>query len=52
LGLSTVYSFTVANGFAALNRETSIAERLAQSDLNKTLQLMRQSPRGKLLPPD
>lgn len=43
--VATIYSFTAAIGFAALNRETSVAERQAQSDLNKTLQLMRQSPR-------
>ena len=39
--VATTYSFTAAIGFAALNRETSVAERQVQSDLNKTL---RQSP--------
>lgn len=43
--VATIYSFTAAIGFAALNRETSVSERQAQSDLRKTLQLMRQSPR-------
>jgi len=43
--VATIYSFTAAIGFAALNRETSVAERQAQTDLQKTLQLMRQSPR-------
>lgn len=43
--VATIYSFTAAIGFAALNRETSVAERQAQADLNRTLQLMRQSPR-------
>jgi hypothetical protein len=43
--VATIYSFTVAIGFAALNRETSVAERQVRSDLNRTLQLMRQSPR-------
>jgi hypothetical protein len=43
--LATIYSFTAAIGFAALNRETSVAARQVQSDLNKTLQLMRQSSR-------
>jgi hypothetical protein len=43
--VATIYSFTAAIGFAALNRDSSVSERQAQSDLNKTLQLMRQSPR-------
>ena len=43
--VATIYSFTAAIGFAALNRETSLSERQAQADLHKTLQLMRQSPR-------
>jgi hypothetical protein len=43
--VATIYSFTAAIGFAALNRETSVAERQAQFELHKTLQLMRQSPR-------
>jgi hypothetical protein len=43
--VATIYSFTAAIGFAALNRETSVAERETQSDLHKTIQLMRQSPR-------
>jgi hypothetical protein len=43
--VATIYSFTAAIGFAALNRETSISDRQAQTDLHKTLQMMRQSPR-------
>src|SRR3977135_198759 len=42
--VATIYSFTAAIGFAALNRETSVAARQVQSDLNKTLQLMRLPP--------
>jgi hypothetical protein len=43
--VATIYSFTAAVGFAALNRDTSIAERGAQADLHRTLQAMKQSPR-------
>ena len=43
--IATIYSFTAALGFAALNRDASTSERQAQAELNKTLQLMRQSPR-------
>jgi len=43
--VATIYSFTAAIGFAALNRETSVSERQAQTELHKTLELMRQSPR-------
>jgi hypothetical protein len=43
--VATIYSFTAAIGFAALNRETLISERQAQADLQKTLELMKQSPR-------
>ena len=43
--VATIYSFTAAIGFAALNRETAVAEREVQADLHTTLQLMRQSPR-------
>lgn len=43
--VATIYSFTAAMGFAALNRETVVAEHEAQAELRKTLQLMRQSPR-------
>src|SRR5437762_420415 len=43
--VATIYSFTAAIGFAALNRETSVSERQVQADLHKTLQLMRQTPR-------
>lgn len=45
--VATIYSFTAAIGFAALNRETSVSERQAQADVHMTLQLMRQSPRWK-----
>ena len=43
--VATIYSFTAAVGFAALNRETIVAEREVQAELRKTVQLMRQSPR-------
>jgi hypothetical protein len=43
--VATIYSFTAAIGFAALNRETSVSERQAQADLQTTLELMKQSPR-------
>lgn len=43
--VATAYSFTAAIGFAALNRETSISERQAQTDLQKSVELMKQSPR-------
>jgi hypothetical protein len=43
--VATIYSFTAAVGFAALNRETAISERQTQTDLQKTLELMKQSPR-------
>ena len=43
--VATIYSFTAAIGFAALNRETSVSDRQAQAELSKTLQIMRQSPR-------
>lgn len=45
--VAACYSFAAAIGFAALNRETVVAEREAQEDLQKTLELMRQSPRWK-----
>jgi len=43
--VATIYSFTAAIGFAALNRETVISDRKAQADLQNTLELMKQSPR-------
>lgn len=43
--VATIYSFTAAVGFAALNRETSVSGRQVQAEINKTLQLMRQSTR-------
>ena len=43
--VATIYSFTAAIGFAALNRDTSVSDRQVQVELNKTLQVMRQSPR-------
>jgi len=43
--VATIYSFTAAIGFAALNREASVSGRVAQTELHKTLQLMRQSSR-------
>ena len=43
--VATIYSFTAAIGFAALNRDTSLSDRQAQAELSKTLQTMRLSPR-------
>lgn len=43
--VATIYSFTAAIGFAALNRDVSASEHQAQTELSKTLQVMRQSPR-------
>lgn len=45
--VASVYSFAAAIGFAALARETAVAEQKAQVDLRETLELMRQSPRWK-----
>ena len=45
--VATIYSFTAAIGFAALAREAAVAEHVAQADQRATLELMRQSPRGK-----
>ncbi len=42
---ATIYSFTAAIGFAALNRDTTTAERRQQAELHKTLETMKQSPR-------
>lgn len=46
--VASIYSFASAIGFAALARETAVAEQAAQKDLRATLELMRQSPRWKL----
>ena len=35
--IATIYSFTAAIGFAALNRDTTTAERMQQTELQKTL---------------
>lgn len=43
--VATIYSFTAAIGFAAFNRESAVTERQAQADLQRTLELMKQSPR-------
>jgi hypothetical protein len=43
--VATTYSFTAAIGFAALNRDTTTAERLHHAELQKTLQTMKQSQR-------
>jgi len=43
--IATIYSFTAAVGFAALNRDTTTAERLQQAELHKTLETMKRSPR-------
>jgi hypothetical protein len=43
--VATVYSFTAALGFAALNREATAAERRAHAELHNTLKTMQRSPR-------
>ena len=43
--IATIYSFTAAIGFAALNRDTTTAQRRHQAELHKTLETMKQSPR-------
>lgn len=43
--VATVYSFTAAIGFAALNRDATAAERTQQFELHRTLETMKQSPR-------
>lgn len=43
--VATLYSFTAAIGFAAINRDTNVASRLEQAELHRRLELMRQSPR-------
>ncbi len=42
---ATIYSFTAAIGFAALNRAHVAAEHKAEADRHQVLLLMRQSPR-------
>jgi len=43
--VATCYSFAVALGFAALNREATTADRRSQAEIHTTLQAMKQSPR-------
>jgi hypothetical protein len=43
--VATIYSFTAAIGFAALNRATIAAEHKADADRRQVLLLMRASPR-------
>jgi hypothetical protein len=43
--VATIYSFTAAVGFAALNRDTTAAERQKQVELHKAIATMKQSPR-------
>ena len=43
--MATVYSFTAAIGFAALNRDATASERHRQAQLQGKLDTMRQSPR-------
>ena len=43
--VATIYSFTAAIGFAALNRDTITAERQQQAELQRTLETMKLSPR-------
>lgn len=43
--ISTIYSFTAAVGFAALNRDTAMADRKQQAELRTTIETMKLSPR-------
>ena len=43
--VATIYSFSAAIGFAALNRDTTTSERRQQAELQKTIEMMKQSPR-------
>lgn len=43
--VATIYSFTAAIGFAALNRDATAAERRHQAELHKTIDTMKLSPR-------
>lgn len=43
--VATIYSFTAAIGFAALNRDTTTSDRVHQAQLQKTIETMKQSPR-------
>ena len=43
--VATIYSFTAAIGFAALNRDATAAERQQQVELHKTIETMKRSPR-------
>ena len=45
--VATVYSFTAAIGFSALNREASVSQRQAQMELQETLHVMRESSRWR-----
>jgi hypothetical protein len=43
--VATIYSFTAAIGFAALNRDATAEERQQQVDLHKNIETMKLSPR-------
>ena len=43
--VATVYSFTAAIGFAALNRDATTSVRQHQVELHQTLEIMKKSPR-------
>ena len=43
--VATVYSFTAAIGFAALNRDATSAARKEQQELRKILEIIKASPR-------
>lgn len=43
--VATIYSFSAALGFAALNRDQTTSERQQQTELRKTLETMKQSTR-------
>ena len=43
--VATIYSFSAAIGFAALNRDITTSARSQQVELQKTIETMKQSPR-------
>ena len=45
--VATIYSFTTAIGFAALNRDTTTTERKHNTELNQMLETRKQSPRWR-----
>lgn len=43
--VATIYSFTAAIGFAALNRDATMSSRYQHAQIHKMIETMRQSPR-------